>query len=73
VNIKTAYDIGQQMLWKIGGKPLIIIGIKVLSETCIEYVCSYCDSDGNPKELAFAEHEIEPWISGDIGFGKKLS
>ena len=68
MTITTKYDIGQQMVWKIGGKPLIIVGIKTLSENHHEYVCSYADSDGNPKELAFMEWEIEPWKAGDIGF-----
>jgi len=69
----TVYSIGQQMVWKIGGKSLIITGIKVLGVDHHEYVCSYADSDGNPKELAFMEQEIEPWKTGDIGFGKKVS
>jgi uncharacterized protein YodC (DUF2158 family) len=68
MTITTKYDIGQQMTWKIGGKPLIITGVKVLSETYMEYVCSYSDHDGNPKELAFTEQEIEPWKAGDMGF-----
>ena len=70
MNITTKYNIGQIMLWNIGNKPLIIVAIKVLSATHHDYICSYADSDGNPKESTFVETEIEPWNGNGIGFKK---
>lgn len=66
----TLFNIGDTVAWRIGGRPMIICSIKILSDTRIDYTCSYADADGLPKEATFGEFEVEKWINSGIGFKK---
>jgi len=71
MKIETKYSIGDVILWKVNGIALIVTAIKVLNESYAEYMCSFSDSDGQPKESTFTECELEPWTNGFMGFGGK--
>jgi hypothetical protein len=70
MTIDTKYSIGDLLSWRIGGKVLLVCGLKIYAEKGVEYICSYANSDGLPTEGTFKECEVEPWSNKQIGFTK---